>query len=147
MVVADAPNTLMFNAFGEGYLCLLKRILLLSIRRLYFIYLLRERYMEKMLQGIFSVDFFERSYRSSDTKVHLDAALTNSKKWRFRASGPSRHVFSQYFVIELFNLNLKQTNELNNFNCCVRIKFLMIYYECLITYVKSKYRLLMKWLG
>ena len=40
---------LMFNAFGEEYLCLLKRVLFLSICRLYLIKLLREIYMVKVL--------------------------------------------------------------------------------------------------
>ena len=44
---------LAFNVFGEGYLCLLKMLLFLSIRKLYFIQFLREIYMEKMLQELF----------------------------------------------------------------------------------------------
>ena len=78
MVVAEGPNILMFNAFVEGYLCLLKRFLLLSILRLYFIQFLPEIYLEKVLQEIFWVDFFGRSYRSNGTKIHLDTALTNN---------------------------------------------------------------------
>ena len=46
-------NYLMFNAFGEGYLRLLKMFLFLSILRLYFIQVLREIYMKKVLQELF----------------------------------------------------------------------------------------------
>ena len=74
----------MFNAFGEGYLCLLKRFLFLSFRKLYFIYILHEIYfiyilheiyMAKVLQELFWAYFFGRSYRSNGTKIHLDAAV------------------------------------------------------------------------
>ena len=37
IIVVECQKYLMFNAFGEGYLSLLKRFLSLSIRRLYFI--------------------------------------------------------------------------------------------------------------
>ena len=47
----------MFNAFGEGYWSLLKRFLFLSIRRLYFLYVLSEMYMEKVLQEPFWAHF------------------------------------------------------------------------------------------
>ena len=47
----------MFNASGEGYLSLLKRFLFLSIRRLYFIKVLCEIYMEKVLQESFWAHF------------------------------------------------------------------------------------------
>ena len=66
----------MFNAVGEGYLCLLKRVLFLSIRRLYFIQFLREICMEKRLRS-FWVHFFGRPYRSNGTKILLDAALAS----------------------------------------------------------------------
>ena len=49
---------LMFNTFGEGYLCLLKRSLFLSIHRLCFIYFLREIYMKQVLQELFWAQFF-----------------------------------------------------------------------------------------
>ena len=49
-------NYLMFNAFGEGYVCLLK-MLFLRICRLYFIQFLREVYMEKVLHELFGVLF------------------------------------------------------------------------------------------
>ena len=59
----------MINAFEEEYLSLLKRFLFLSICRLYFIQVLREIDMEKVLQ-----EFSWRLYHSNDTKIHQDAA-------------------------------------------------------------------------
>ena len=50
----------MFNAFEEGYLCLLKRFLFSSIRR------------------TFWGAFFGRLYRSNSTRIHLDQTLTTS---------------------------------------------------------------------
>ena len=52
MDVAEVPN-LIFNAFGERYLYLLKRFLSLSFRRLYFIQFLHEIYMKKVLHKLF----------------------------------------------------------------------------------------------
>ena len=48
MVVAERPKIFDVNAFGEGYLCLLKIFLFLNIRRLYFIQFLGEIYMIKV---------------------------------------------------------------------------------------------------
>ena len=56
----------MFNAFEEGYLCLSKRFLFLSIRRLHLISFLREMYVEKVLQELFW---------APSTKIDLNAAL------------------------------------------------------------------------
>ena len=53
---------LFFNAFREGYLCLLKRFLFLSIYILYFILFLREIDMEKALQELFWADIFLGSH-------------------------------------------------------------------------------------
>ena len=66
---------LMFNAFGEGYLCLLKRFLFLSIHRLYLIQFLHEIYVEKVLQEIFWAHFLGCLYHPNGTKIHQDAAL------------------------------------------------------------------------
>ena len=66
---------IMFNASEEEYLCLLKRFLFLSFRRLYFILFLCEIYMEKVLQELFWVHSYGCPYRSNSTKIHLDAAL------------------------------------------------------------------------
>ena len=66
---------MMFNAFGEGYLCLLKIFLFLSFRKLYFMYILHEIYKAKVLQQLFWAYFFGRPYRSNGIKIHLDAAL------------------------------------------------------------------------
>ena len=68
-------NYLMFNAFEEEYLCLLKMFLFSSIRRLYFIQFLSEIYMEKVLQELFGVPFLGHPYRSNGTKIHLDMTL------------------------------------------------------------------------
>ena len=67
----------MFNAFGEGYLCLLKRFLFVSIHRLYFIQFLPEIGIEKRLHDLWA-HFFGRPYRSNGTKIHLDAVLHTS---------------------------------------------------------------------
>ena len=53
------------NAFGKGYLCLLKRFLFLSIHRLYFIYFLQEIYMEKVLQEILWVPILFKRYQNT----------------------------------------------------------------------------------
>ena len=63
----------MFNAFGEEYVCLLKRFLFLSIRRQCFIQFLRETDMEKVLQELLWVAFFGHPYNLNGTKIHLDA--------------------------------------------------------------------------
>ena len=69
----SVQNYLMFNAFGEGYLCLM--FLFLSIPSIYFIQFLREIYMEKVLQELFWVPFFGCPYCSNSTKIHLHATL------------------------------------------------------------------------
>ena len=51
----------------------------LSICRLYFIQVLSEIYMENVLQELFWAQFFEPSYRSNGTKIHLDVALFATK--------------------------------------------------------------------
>ena len=80
----------MLNAFGEGYLSLLKRFLFLRICRLHFIYVLREIYMEKVLQEPFWLHFFGHPYRSNGTKIHLDATLQHiifkANSWCFSRS-------------------------------------------------------------
>ena len=53
MVVAECLKLFVFNVFGEEYLCLLKIFLFLSICGLYFIYILREIYIEKNCLGAF----------------------------------------------------------------------------------------------
>ena len=58
-------------------ICVLKMFLFLSIRRLYFIQFLREIYMEKVIQELFSAPFFGCPYRYNGTKIHLDAARLN----------------------------------------------------------------------
>ena len=71
-------NSTMFKAFGEGYLCLLKRFLFLSIHRLYFIQFIREIYMEKVLQepswthflGAHTIQMIPK-YIWSSTALHL----------------------------------------------------------------------------
>ena len=76
----SVQNYLMFNAFGEGYFCLLKMLLFLSIPSVYFIQFLREIYMEKVLQELFWVPFFGCPYRSNSTKIHLDVTLACKKQ-------------------------------------------------------------------
>ena len=75
----SVQNYLMFNAYGEGYLCLLKMFLFLSIPSVYFIQFLREIYMEKVLQELFWVPFFGRPYRSNSTRIHLGVTLACKK--------------------------------------------------------------------
>ena len=73
---------LVFSAFGEGCLCLLK--MFLSICRLYFIQFLHEIYMEKVLQELVWVPFFGCPYHSNGTKLHLVVALIMVKySWHF----------------------------------------------------------------
>ena len=73
---------LVFSAFGEGCLCLLK--MFLHICRLYFIQFLHEIYMEKVLQELVWVPFFECPYHSNGTKLHLVVALIMVKySWHF----------------------------------------------------------------
>ena len=55
MVVAVGPRYLMFNALGEGCLCLLKRFLYLSIRRL------------------FNLEFMKNIYGKNATRTFLGA--------------------------------------------------------------------------
>ena len=62
---------MIFNAFGEGYLCILKTFLFLCIPILYFIYVLHEIYMEKELQELFWVPI----PRSNGNKINLNVAL------------------------------------------------------------------------
>ena len=68
----------MFNAFGEGYLWLLKRFLFLSIRRLFLSisvnFYVKNIYGKRVI-GTFWADLFGCPYRSNDTKIHLEAAL------------------------------------------------------------------------
>ena len=61
----SVQNYLMFNAFGEGYLCLLKMFLFLSIPSIYFIQFLREIYMEKVLQELFWVPILLKQYQNT----------------------------------------------------------------------------------
>ena len=73
---------LVFSAFGEGCLCLLK--MFLHICRLYFIQFLHEIYMEKVLQELVWVPFFGCPYHSNGTKLHLVVALIMVKySWHF----------------------------------------------------------------
>ena len=66
----------MFNAFGEGYLTLLKRFLFFSICRLYFIYVLHEIYMGKVLQELFWAHFWgAHTIQMVPKQIYLDVPL------------------------------------------------------------------------
>lgn len=70
----SVQNYLIFSAFGEVYLCLLKMFLFWNICRLYFIQFLHEIYMEKVMQELFLMSFLGHPFCSNDTKIHLNVA-------------------------------------------------------------------------
>ena len=76
VVAAEGPKIFNFQCVLEGYFCLLKKFLFLSIYRSYFIQFLRETYNRKSVRT-FLAAFFGHSYRSNGTKIHLDVALQN----------------------------------------------------------------------
>ena len=82
----------MLNSFGEGYLSLLERFLFLSIRRLYFMKVLRQISMGKVLQELFWAHFFGCPYRSNGTKIHLDAALTRNRGISSKLGAKTRYL-------------------------------------------------------
>ena len=53
MIVAECPKIFHVQCIWEKIFVFLEKILFLSIRRLYFIWFLREIYMEKVLKEIF----------------------------------------------------------------------------------------------
>ena len=53
----NVQKYLLFNSFGKGYLCLLKRFLFLGIRRLYFTWFLREIHGKIVTRTFFGAIF------------------------------------------------------------------------------------------
>ena len=88
----------MFNAFGEGYLCLLKRFLFLSIHRLYFIQFLHEIYMEKVLQEL-PWPFFGHPYQSNRIKIHIDATLQKNYSNQIETLHMYKIIYSMFVSI------------------------------------------------
>ena len=78
----------MFNAFEEGYLCLLKRFLFLSIHRLYFIQFLHEIYMEKSVTRT-SMAFF---WAPITIKPYQNTYRCNTAKKLFKSNRNTAHV-------------------------------------------------------